>query len=173
SATTKTIKDKMEPLVDSIDASIKKFEKEIHSLIMKDSEIKQNYTLLVSVPGIGPVTARALIAYTDNFTRFENSKQLGCYSGIVPFEQSSGIYKGKSKVSHKANKRLKTLLHMCAVSASQTNSIFGKYYRRKILEGKNKMSALNALRNKILKTGFACVVNKTPYQQDYQYENNP
>lgn len=173
SSTNKTIKGNMDPVVDSIDAAIKKFEKEIHSLIMKDAEIKQNYTLLVSVPGIGPVTARALIAYTDNFTKFNNSKKLGCYSGIVPFEQSSGIYKGRSKVSHKANKNLKTLLHMCAVSTSQTNSQFGQYYRRKILEGKNKMSVLNALRNKILKTGFACVINKTPYQADYQYDSIP
>ncbi len=167
--TTKQITGILTPVIDEVEKAIKVIEEQILALVTSDSETRQTYNLLLTVPGIGPVTALTLIGYTANFTKFQNAKQLGCYCGVVPFEHSSGTYKGKSKVSQKANKEIKTLLHMCAVSISQTHCAFGEYYRRKVGEGKNNMSALNALRNKILKTAFACVKNKTPYQREYQY----
>jgi transposase len=132
--------------------------------------LKGSYYNAISVPGVGPVTAAALLIATENFTRFKSAKQLGCYCGVVPFERSSGTYKGKQRVSNKANKQLKTLLHMGALSVMSSNNLMGKYYQRKIEEGKNRMSALNSLRNKILKTIFACVVNKQKYRADYQYK---
>ena len=160
------------PVVDELVMAIAKLEDEMISLIANNSELKENYDIVVSVPGIGPVTARTLLTTTDNFTKFETGKKLGCYSGVVPFEKSSGALKGKAKVSHKANKKIKTLLHMGAVSASHGKSKMAQYYNRKIAEGKNKMSVINALRNKILITAFACVKNKCKYQDDYMFTFN-
>ena len=65
--------------------------------------------------------------------------------------------RGRNKVSHKANKRLKSLLHMCATSALQAEGEFKVYFDRKIAEGKNKFIVINAIRNKIIHRVCACV----------------
>ena len=152
-----------------ISEQIKQLEEEIAKIIDDDKSMKENYNLAKSVPGIGPITAAMLICFTGNFTKFENAKQLGSYCGVVPFERSSGVFKGKRTLSNKANKSLKTLLHLCALSAIQQRNIFAHFYNRKVEEGKNKMSALNAVRNKQLKTVFACVMNKSKYNSDHQF----
>jgi transposase len=154
-----------------LEKSINEIEKKMMEIINADEATKANFKFAVSVPGVGKVTAIGLLCYTNNFTSFASSKALGSYCGVVPFEHSSGRYKGKEKVSFMANKKLKTLLHLCAVSSIKTNSIFKEYYIRKTeIEKKNKMLVLNNLRNKILKTVFSCVKNKTKFDREYKYE---
>jgi transposase len=71
-----------------------------------------------SIPGIGEQTAVYLIITTKGFTAFKNWRQFACYSGVAPFEFSSGSsVKGKTKVNHMADKKMKSLLQMCALTA--------------------------------------------------------
>jgi transposase len=162
-------KNQINTLVKSLDDSISDIENKIIKIIKGSEALKENYYNAMSVPGIGPVTAVALIVFTNNFTKFTNSKQLGSYCGVVPFARSSGVYKGKDRLSMKANKTLKTLLHMGALSVSGCKNQFGQYYNKKVADGKNKMLALNNLRNKILKTVFSCVTKKEKYKADYKF----
>lgn len=155
--------------VDSLNKDIKKIDKEIALIIKNDAELFKTLKLLTSVPGIGKVTAAELIIYTENFSKFENAKKLGSYCGVVPFERSSGIFKGKGKVSKKANKSLKTLLHLGALSTIRSTSHYADYYNRRVQEGKNPMSVLNAIRNKMIKTAFAVVKKGKPYSKEYTY----
>jgi len=62
-----------------------------------------------------------------------------------------------------ANKDLKKMLHMCALSAIQYCQEFKTYYERKKQEGKHSMSVLNAIRNKIALRVVAVVNNQNPY----------
>ena len=159
-----------DPIVKELDEAIDKIETEILNLIKSDDEIYENYKIAQSVPGIGPVTATAFICATDNFTKFDSAKALGSYCGVVPFTNSSGRYKGKNKLSSIANKELKTLLQMGALSIICGKSSFAAYYHKKVIvDKKNKMLAQNNVRNKILKTLFACIKNKTKYQADYSF----
>ena len=156
-------------LKETLEKNIRKIEQEIERLIAQDSKLNESYKLMQTVPGIGPVTALALLVLTDNMVKFKSAKQLACYCGVVPFERSSGIFKGKAKVSHMANKELKTLLHMGSTTLTKTDTPFGHWYRKKISEGKNPMSVLNALRNKMLITAFACVKSGKPYSPQHVY----
>jgi transposase len=158
-----------EPTLGALDESIDEIDKKILLVIENDVDLKKTLKLLISVPGIGKVTATELIIYTENFTKFDSAKKLGSYCGVVPFERSSGIFKGKSKISKKANKSLKTLLHLCAMSSINTKSKFSVYYNRKLSEGKTKMCVVNALRNKLLSTAFAVIKSEKPYQENYVY----
>lgn len=159
-----------DPIVKELDEAIEKIETEILNLIKSDNDIYENYKIAQSVPGIGPVTATAFICATDNFTKFDSAKALGSYCGVVPFTNSSGRYKGKNKLSPIANKEIKTLLQMGALSIICGKSFFAAYYHRKVnVDKKNKMLAQNNVRNKILKTLFACIKNKTKYQTDYSF----
>lgn len=158
------------PVLKTLERAIKNIEEKMEELIKKNPKLKENYDIALSVPGIGPIIACALLSYTNNFTRFDNAKQLGCYCGVVPFERSSGIFKGKGRTSKKGNMDLKTLLTLGAWSICGSNNHFAQYYARKLEENKKKSLAINNLRNKMLKTVFACVKNKTMYRYDYTYK---
>jgi len=84
---------------------------------------------------------------------------------VVPFANQSGTsLKGKHRVSHYADKAIKTVLHMAAMSAIRLNNDLRTFYLRKVAEGKNKMSILNAVRNKIVHRIFAVIKNERLYQ---------
>lgn len=155
--------------LEPIEKEIKQLERLIKKVAREDESLKDVINILESIPGIGPVTAVALICYTNNFTTCGSYKQLASYSGCAPFPNSSGIYKGKARVSHYANKKLKTLLTMCSLSQIGRSSKFSEYYNRLILNKKHHSIALNNVRNKYIKTIFACVKNKVMYEKDHQY----
>ncbi|GAL73271.1 mobile element protein [Jejuia pallidilutea] len=58
---------------------------------------------------------------------------------------------------------------MAALSSIRIKGEIQDFYHRKIKEGKNKMSILNAIRNKIVLRVFACVKNNRMYQKNYEY----
>ncbi len=109
-------------------------------------------------------TAVIIIAYTNNFNRFKNWRRFASYCGIAPFPyQSDTSIKGKAKVSHLANKKLKSIINMCAISAIQHNPEIKHYYLKRVSQGKNKMSTINIVRNKLIARVFAVIKRQTPY----------
>ena len=151
-------------MIITLDKQITIVEQEMKHLIEEDSELQNLYRLITSVKGIGGVTARFLIVYTTGFKSFETWRKFASYCGIAPFPYRSGTsIRGRTKVSHLANKEGKSLLSMCAVSAIQSNPEMKAYYNRRVDQGKNKMSTINIIRNKLLARAFAAVQRGTPY----------
>jgi len=160
----KTIKKSTQRVVEMLEKELKKIEDELSDLIRSDQRIYKVFKLIISIPGVGPQTAYHLIMVTKCFTTFDNPRQLACYCGVAPFERTSGTsVRGKAKVSHLANKKLKTLLNMCALSAKSVDPQIAAYYQKKIQEGKHVMSVLNAIRNKLLHRIFAVVNRGSEY----------
>jgi transposase len=154
-----------------IDNQIKALEKELLELIKEDEKLNRIYQIITSVNGIGFVTASYILVTTNEFININNPKKYACYSGVVPFEHSSGSsVRGKTRVSHMANKNIKSLLHLAALSAIQMQGDLQEYYKRKVSEGKNKMSVLNAIRNKLILRIFACVNQNREYEKIYYYK---
>jgi transposase len=152
-----------------IEESLKQVERQILEVIKKHTAIKKNYDILISVPGIGHITAVYLICCTGNFGGKITGKQLACYAGVVPFGNSSGSsIKGRHKVHKMANKELKRLLHMGAVSARKNCAEFRDYYERKVAEGKHPIAVLNAIRNKIVLRAVAVIKAQQPYVDHYK-----
>ena len=69
-----------------------------------------------------------------------------------------------------ANKNMKRLLHMAALSSIRIQGDLKDYYTRKVAEGKNKMSVINAIRNKLILRIFACVKENRKYEKIYDYK---
>lgn len=154
-----------------IDKQIKAIEEEILLLIQGDEKLKQLYDIITSVSGIGFVIATHILVTTNEFISINDPKKYACYCGVVPFEHSSGSsVRGKTRVSHMANKSIKTLLHLAAVSLIRMPGELQDYYNRKVSDGKNKMSAINAIRNKLILRVFACVNQKKLYEKNYCYK---
>jgi len=153
----------------AIDADLKKTEKAIDQLIASDLELDRLFRLTTSVTGIGKVTATQILITSNEFKSIGDPKQYASYSGVAPFTQESGIFKGKGRVSHMANKKIKTLLHMSALVAIKCNPDLKVYYERKVNQDKkNKMSVINAVRNKLILRIFACVNQNRFYENNYQ-----
>lgn len=143
---------------------IRKVEQEIISLIKSDAELDKNFKLATSVKGVGTFIAAHIIIYTQNFTSIKCSRKFACYSGVAPFERSSGSsLHFKPKVSKMANKKMKALLNLGAWMALQRDRELKTYYDRKIQQGKHPLCAINAVRNKLLGRVFAVVNRGTPF----------
>lgn len=159
-----------ETMIKTLSKEIKIIEATIKGLINADESLKRNFNLLVSIKGVGPQTAAHMIAYTDNFSKFKTWRKFASYSGIAPFPHSSGTsIRGKNKVSHLANKKMKTLFDLCAKTAIQYNQEMKQFYNKRVEQGKNKMSTINIIRNKLLARMFAVIERKTPYVDIYKY----
>jgi transposase len=144
-------------------------EQQIALVIKSDPSINTNYNLLLSVPGIGPVTATYILCCTNNFAKKASGKQLACYAGLASFSDTSGTsLKGRNKVHKMSNKELKALLHMGALSAIKNYQEFRNYYNRKVNEGKHHNSVLNAVCNKIVLRVAAVVNNQEKYVENYK-----
>ncbi|HET7898010.1 MAG TPA: transposase, partial [Flavisolibacter sp.] len=144
-------------------------EQKIKELIQSDEKLKELNGYITSVDGVGIVTSANLLVTTNEFLTISAAKQYACYAGVAPFKDESGKLKKKQKVSHKANKKMKKLFHLLAMSAIRMKGEMKTYYERKLAEGKNKMSVLNAIRNKIILRIFSCVKHKKLYEKNYTY----
>jgi transposase len=164
------IKERHTSMLLHLNSEIDLVEKELMRIINLHEELADTLKLLLSIRGIGKVLAMYLITLTDNFTKFLSPRKFACYAGIAPFEYSSGSsVKGRTKVHSCANKQIKSLLNMAAMSSIQLNGEYKTNYLRRLSEGKNKMSTLNIIRNKLVFRAFAVVKRRTPYVDLYRF----
>jgi transposase len=159
-----------EAIIDFLTLQIKLIEKEIISLIKSNQEILKTYNNIQSIKGVGPILAATMIVYTNNFKSFHNWRKFACYAGIAPFEHSSGTsYRGRTRISILGNRDLKTILSSAAATAILHDPQLRIYYNKRLKEGKNKMSTLNIIRNKIVSRIFAVAKRQTPYVETFKF----
>jgi len=157
-------------MIQYMDKQITTIENEIKQTIDGDQKMKGLYKLMVSVKGVGLILGSNFLVTTNCFVGFTDGRKYACYTGIAPFGKQSGTsLKTRSQVSHYANKKMKSLLHLAASSAIQTDQELKAYYQRRVESGKSKMSTLNIVRNKIVHRVFAVVNRGTPFVPLYQH----
>ncbi len=159
------------PVVDSLNNQLIAVEKQINELIKQDERLFELKKIITSVDGVGPVTAWAMIIATNQFQSIRDGRKFACYAGVVPFDHQSGTsIKGKPRLSQFANKNMKQLLHLSALSATVMKGELNEYYQRKVAQGKNKMLVLNNIRNKLVLRIFACVNQNRKYEKSYTHQ---
>jgi transposase len=155
-------------LIKNFTAQIKKIEAEIKKVMSQNAVLQHNRELLQSVTGVGPVLSVATVVKTKNFSQFTDPRKFACYCGTAPFEHSSGkSIRKKTRISHLADKSMKTLLDQSAKSAIQHDKELKQYYERRLEMGKSKKSTINIVRNKILYRMFAVIKRQTPFVKNY------
>jgi transposase len=157
---------------DDLSSYIKQVEQSIRDLIRECDTLNTLFELIVSVKGVGLIIAAHLLVYTNGFTAFQTARQFACYIGIAPFQHSSGTsVKKPDRVSHLANKKLKTLISCGAISAMRFDKEIKAYYQRRIEEGKNPFLVQNNVKNKLVQRIFAVVKRGTPYVELNQFSS--
>lgn len=142
---------------------IKQTQAAIKELMNKNEMLHTNYELAKTVTGIGFATAVHILITTENFTRFD-ARKFACYCGVAPFKHESGSsIRGKTKTSHLANRKIKSLLTMAAISAIQHDPELKLKYEQKLAQGKAKMVALNIIRFKLITRIFSVIKRQSPF----------
>jgi transposase len=150
--------------------AIEAIELKMEQQLEQNEAARHQYELLKTVPGIGKQTALALIIVTNGFTRLTESRKLSCYAGLAPFPYSSGSsVKGRTKVSKMGDMKLKVLLNLSAWNAIRAIPALKDYFKKKVSQGKHKMSVINAVRNKLLALALSVVKRNSPFIKEYLF----
>lgn len=148
----------------AIEKDIEGVDRQIDQAIREDEHLQHIFKLATSVKGIGRISAIQMMVATNEFKSITEAKKFACFAGVAPFEHTSGTsVRGKTRVSNMADKSIKSSLHMAALAAIREKGELQDYFLRKVEQGKNKMSVLNAVRNKLIHRVFACVRDDRAY----------
>jgi len=130
---------------------------------------KQNHTaqLLMTIPGIGPITAMFIVAEVDDISRFRSYRNLASYAGLVPSLDASAGKEKRGRITKQGSRYLRTALVEAAQAAARMqNCRLRVFFRRRIVKA-GYQKAIVATAHKILQYAFYVWKNQTPYQETY------
>jgi transposase len=162
----------MRKLLERLNDHLKELGRQVEELELqiklwhKESEASRK---LEAIPGIGPITASAIVATVGNATEFKNSRQLAAWFGLVPKQHSSGGKQTLLGISKRGDTYLRTLLiHGArAVIRFAENKAEPESWLRKLMARRNKNVAAVALANKNARIIWALLAKGKTYEQDY------
>ena len=123
---------------------------------------REKEELLASVPGVGPVTARTLIAELPELGQL-NRRKLAALVGVAPFNRDSGAWRGHRRIGG-GRTSVRNALYMAALAATRWNPVIRAAYRRLVARGRPKKVALVACLRRLLTILNAILRDKTPWQ---------
>ncbi len=144
-----------------LDTEIRAIEQQIEMLIRLSAALSFAASLLRTIPGIGPVTATALIALMPELGQ-RSGKTIAALGGLAPLNRDSGQYRGKRSIAG-GRAEVRKALYMAAVTASRSNSRFATTFKALTGKGKAAKLALIAVARKILVTANAILKAKQPF----------
>ena len=129
------------------------------------------YDLLLSIPGIGELTAMTILAEIGDIKKFPTSKQLVAFAGLDPSVFESGKFKAShSKISKRGSTYLRRALYQSTVAGisnrvgGPVNEVLYSFYSKKLAEGKPSKVAIIATSNKLLRIIFGVLKNNQPFE---------
>lgn len=108
----------------------------------------EKQALLQSVPGIGPVASRTLLAELPELGTLDR-RRIAALCGLAPWTRQSGQWRGKSFIGG-GRSSVRSALFMSALVASRRSPVFATFYQRLVARGKPKLAALVAVARKML-----------------------
>jgi len=158
----------------SLDDSIKLLQKQLDKLqqdiddhIDRYPNLRRDYELLTSIPGVGQRVGNYLLSIIHS-QNFGSAEQLAAYRGLVPIERQSGTsLLGKARLSKTGPPRIRAVLYMAAIVATKRNSHVKALYERLLAKNKAKMAAIGAAMRKLVHLCFGVLKNQIPYQANY------
>jgi transposase len=136
--------------------------------IKQHPELQKQQQLLISIPGIGELTAAKLLGEVRSFAVFEDARQLAAYAGLTPknFYSGSSVRK-KSILTKTGNANLRKLLYMPAISAKRWNPIIRPFCERLLVSGHNSMEVIAAAMRKLLHLAYGILKSGRPFDPNY------
>ena len=147
--------------LDWLQQHIDRVEAELDQAVRSHPDWQARDQLQRSVPGIGPVSSRTLLASLPELGRL-SGKQLAALVGLAPFAHDSGRHHGKRRI-YGGRAEVRAVLYMGALTASRSQTPLGELFRRLRARGKEVKVALVAVARKLLTIVNAVVRSGRPY----------
>lgn len=123
--------------------------------------------MILSIKGIGPVTAAGLIGEVGDFRKFKTLSEVMKLAGLDLYEISSGKHQGSRHISKRGRALLRKLLFFAAMNTTRKNGVFYIPYQRHLVKGMPKMKALVAIARKLMGVIFALVRDHCEFDINY------
>ena len=152
--------------IDALEAEI--------AAVLQEGEWAASATYLQSIKGIGVLTAAWILVTTLNFTLCQSPEAASAYAGLAPQPHESGTsVKGRRRIGHAGNGRLRTALYMATMSAAQHNPVIKTFYTRLRAAGKPMKVARCAAARKLLHIAWAVVTKQQRFDPAFQPGSSP
>jgi len=165
------VRARMDDLIATFDAQIVAIEREIAQVLPQNAAWAASAALLVSIAGVGLLTAAWLLVATLNFTSCASPEAATAYAGLAPNPKESGTsVRGRERIGHGGNKRLRTALYLATLSAARYNPLIKAFYDRLRAAGKPKKVARCAAARKLVHLAWAVVRKGRAFDPLYQQQ---
>jgi transposase len=159
---SKAVRERIQAHVRWLEKELSRTDGDLDETIAKSPTLKENEALLRSVPGVGPVLCRTLLAELPELGSL-SPRELSALVGVAPLNRDSGTLRGRRTVWG-GRARVREALYMGALIASRFNPPIKEFYGRLVASGKPKKVALVACMRKLLTILNAVMRDRTPWR---------
>lgn len=151
-----------------LDEQIADLEQRISDLINSQPDLKQQYELLLTIPGVGEKIASTFLAEVPDVHRFAQAAQLAAFAGLTPGERQSGSsLHGKGKLVKWGNAHLRSVFYMPALSAHRWNPIIAALRERLKAKEKHGLTVIVAIMRKLLHLCYGVLKTGKPFDPNH------
>ena len=143
------------PLKDQVDMLTKQ--------IKQAAKVDPMAQLLMTIPGVGAITAMFMVAEIEDIGRFKSYRHLASYAGLVPCLDASADKQRMGRITKQGSPYLRTALVEAAQASTRTRSRVSIFFRKRIVRS-GYQKAIVATAHKIIQYAFFILRDKTPYR---------
>jgi transposase len=160
--TVKRLRKSIARLIKALEKELNELDADIDDSVRGSPVWREKEDLLATVPGVGPQTARTLLAELPELGTLDR-KRIASLAGLAPYTRQSGQWRGRSMIGG-GRKTVRCALFMAAMVAGRFNPVFKAFRSRLLAAGKPKIVAIIAVARKLLTVLNAMLRDKTPWQ---------
>ncbi|WP_392536322.1 IS110 family transposase [Legionella sp. 227] len=152
-------------MIEKLEQEIKAIQQQIDERIDNNKQLREQFELLLSIKGIGKLTAYQILARMPEVQCFQTAKQFAAYMGITPKQHQSGSFIGKTTISRLGDSRLRKALYMAALVAKRYNKSLLPFANKLQAKGKTPKTIICAVMRKLAHIIFGVLKNKQAFNE--------
>ena len=147
-----------------LDKEAERLQQQADALISVDETRAADRDLLVSIPGVGTVTATTILGELPEPAHFASVQQAAAYAGLAPREYRSGSsVRKRTRLAKGGNARLRKALYLPTLTAIRFHPLLGGFFERLVAAGKTRMAAVGACMRKLLMIAYGVLKSRVPF----------
>lgn len=164
----KSIQRQIKQMLGLLEEQKQQTQSEIEELLKQDASLLEQARLLVTIPGVGRITAVKFLAEVQDFQLFDSAAKLAAFAGLSPSKKQSGTsVRGKTSLSKQGNGHLRTALYMPILAAMRSNPIIKTLTDRLLAEGRPTKVAMAAGMRKLLHLMYGVLKSGRPFDPNF------
>lgn len=161
-ARDRRVRKSIEGVLKMLDRQIASLDEDIDQRIENSPIWKEKEEMLLAVEGIGPTTARTLLAELPELGT-ASRQEIAALAGLAPFNRDSGTMRGQRSIAG-GRASVRSVLYMATLTATMRNPVIRDHYQHLLARGKRKKVALVACMRKLLTILNAMLRDKEPWR---------